>query len=59
MNTYPERVLQQAYTWTRGHPRAADGGLALVLLAGSADQIPHHLVFMVGAIAVKRAWRYA
>jgi signal transduction histidine kinase len=52
MNTYPERVLQQAYTWTRGHPRAADGGLALVLLAGSADQIPHHLAFMVGAIAV-------
>jgi signal transduction histidine kinase len=52
MNTYPERVLQQVYAWTRGHPRVADGTLALVLLASSANQIPDHLVFMVGAIAV-------
>lgn len=52
MNTYPERVLQQAYGWTRGHPRAADGALALVLLATSADQIPHQLAAMLGALAV-------
>src|SRR5579863_5644075 len=39
MTIYAERVLQQAYAWTRGHPRAADSLLAAVLLAGSADQI--------------------
>jgi signal transduction histidine kinase len=32
-------VLQQAYTWIRGHPLMADGLLGLVLLAGSADQL--------------------
>jgi signal transduction histidine kinase len=39
MTTYPERVLQQAYAWIRGHPRAADGLLAVLVLACSADQI--------------------
>jgi signal transduction histidine kinase len=39
MTAYPERVLQQAYAWIRGHPLAADGLLGLVLLAGSAGQL--------------------
>jgi signal transduction histidine kinase len=40
MTAYPERVLQQAYAWMRGHPRVADGMLALLLLAAGAGQIP-------------------
>jgi signal transduction histidine kinase len=39
VTTYAERVLQQAYAWTRGHPRAADGLLAILLLACSAGQL--------------------
>ncbi len=39
MTTYAERVLQQAYAWMRGHPRVADGLLAIILFAGSADQL--------------------
>src|SRR5438105_577313 len=39
MTTYAERVLQRAYAWTRGHPRAADGMLAIVLFACSAGQL--------------------
>ncbi len=39
MTTYAERVLQQAYAWMRSHPRVADGLLAIILFAGSADQL--------------------
>jgi signal transduction histidine kinase len=39
MTAYPEPVLQQAYTWIRGHPLMADGLLGLVLLACSAGQL--------------------
>jgi hypothetical protein len=46
MTTYAERVLQQGYAWMRGHPRAADGGLAVLLFAASAGQ------FQVSPVAV-------
>jgi signal transduction histidine kinase len=39
MATYPERVLHHTYAWMRGHPRAADGMLAVVLFASSAGQL--------------------
>lgn len=39
MTAYPELVLQQVYTWVRGHPLPADGLLGLVLLAASAGQL--------------------
>ena len=39
MTVYPERVLQRAYAWIRGHPLLADGLLGLVLLACSAGQL--------------------
>jgi len=52
MTTYPERVLQKAYAWMRGHPRVADGILALALLACSAGQIPHRLIDMAGTLVV-------
>src|SRR5690242_15078499 len=39
MTTYAERVLQQAYAYVRGHPRAADGLLAMLLLACSTGQL--------------------
>lgn len=39
MTTYAERVLQQAYASMRGHPRAADGLLAVLLFACSAGQL--------------------
>ena len=39
MTTYAERVLQQAYASMRGHPRVADGLLAILLFACSADQL--------------------
>jgi signal transduction histidine kinase len=52
MTTYPERVLQQAYAWMRAHPRVADCLLGAALLALCADQIPHRLPYMLGAIVV-------
>jgi signal transduction histidine kinase len=52
VNAYPEHVLQQAYAWARGHPRAADSLLGLALLACSADQIPDRLAATLGALAV-------
>jgi len=39
VTTYAERVLQQAYASMRGHPRAADGLLAVLLFACSAGQL--------------------
>ncbi len=39
VTTYAERVLQQAYAWTRGHPQVADGLLATLLFACSAGQL--------------------
>jgi len=39
VTTYAERVLQQAYASMRGHPRAADGLLAILLFACSAGQL--------------------
>ena len=52
MTTYPERVLQQAYAWVRGHPRVSDAMLGLVVLASGVAQIPRHLPFMITGIAV-------
>ena len=52
MTTYPDQVLQTAYAWMRGHPRVADGILAVALLACSAGQIPHRAVYMAGALVV-------
>src|SRR5579859_1764036 len=37
--TYPGRV-RRTYAWLRGHPRAADCMLAILMLAGGAEQIP-------------------
>ncbi len=39
MTTYAERVLQRVYASMRGHPRAADGLLAILVFACSADQL--------------------
>jgi signal transduction histidine kinase len=39
MEPYAGIVLQEAYAWVRRHPRAADGLLAALLLAASADQL--------------------
>jgi signal transduction histidine kinase len=39
MEPYAGLVLQDAYAWMRRHPRAADGLLAGLLLAASADQL--------------------
>jgi signal transduction histidine kinase len=39
MEPYAGIMLQDVYAWVRRHPRAADGVLAVVLLACSADQL--------------------
>lgn len=39
MEPYAGVMLQDVYAWARRHPRAADGLLAAVLLAASADQL--------------------
>jgi signal transduction histidine kinase len=52
MTPYPERVLQQAYAWTRSHPRVADGVLALLLFAAGAGQVPASPLPAAGAIVV-------
>jgi signal transduction histidine kinase len=39
MNPYAGIMLQDVYAWVRRHPRGADGMLAAVLLACSADQL--------------------
>ncbi len=39
MEPYAGIVLQDAYGWVRRHPRVADGLLAALLLAASADQL--------------------
>jgi signal transduction histidine kinase len=39
MEPYAGTVLHDAYAWVRGHPRAADGLLAALLLAASAGQL--------------------
>ena len=52
MTTYPERVLQQAYAWTRGHPRAADAVLAVAVLGAGADQVPAQPAHAAPAIVV-------
>jgi len=39
VTTYAERVLQRAYASMRGHPRVADGLLAILVFACSADQL--------------------
>jgi signal transduction histidine kinase len=60
MTTYPERVLQHLYAWMRGHPRAADGVLAIVLLAGGADQLTRSpataavSLLLAAAVAMRR-----
>ena len=53
MTAYPERVLQQAYAWMRGHPRVADGMLGVLLFAAGADQIPDSQpLYLVRGLAV-------
>ena len=53
MTAYPERVLQQAYGWMRGHPRAADGMLGLLLFVAGVGQIPTpEPLYMARAVAV-------
>jgi len=39
MEPYAGIMLQDVYAWVRRHPRAADGLLAALLLAGSAGQL--------------------
>jgi len=39
MKPYAGVMLQDAYAWLRRHPRVADGGLGVVLLAASAGQL--------------------
>src|SRR5579859_174357 len=49
--TYPGRV-RRTYAWLRGHPRAADCMLAILMLAGGAGQIPARPLDAVATVIV-------